>query len=124
MRHVHSNGIIIAHSREIDKCHTSIRTHSPDEAMSATATQLRRELKASEYGFVYGVSGPGLPRAHTHTTHAPVVIAEHMGGSCMDELVRVGHKELVGEIIRLEADMATIQVYEDTCRLCVSLVHV
>lgn len=33
----------------------------------------------------------------------------------MYELVRVGHSELVGEIIRLEGDMATIQVYEDTC---------
>jgi len=31
--------------------------------------------------------------------------------------VRVGHDELVGEIIRLEADTATIQVYEDTCAL-------
>ena len=29
--------------------------------------------------------------------------------------VRVGHAELVGEIIRLEGDMATIQVYEETC---------
>ena len=29
--------------------------------------------------------------------------------------VRVGHSELVGEIIRLEGDMATIQVYEETC---------
>ena len=31
--------------------------------------------------------------------------------------VRVGHGELVGEIIRLEGDMATIQVYEETCIL-------
>lgn len=29
----------------------------------------------------------------------------------MYELVRVGYYELVGEIIRLEGDMATIQVY-------------
>ena len=27
----------------------------------------------------------------------------------------MGHGELVGEIIRLEEDMATIQVYEETC---------
>jgi V-type H+-transporting ATPase subunit A len=33
----------------------------------------------------------------------------------MYELVRVGHGELVGEIIRLEGDFATIQVYEETC---------
>lgn len=37
----------------------------------------------------------------------------------MYELVRVGHSELVGEIIRLEGDMATIQVYEETCILLV-----
>lgn len=33
-----------------------------------------------------------------------------MSGSAMYELVRVGYYELVGEIIRLEGDMATIQV--------------
>lgn len=35
----------------------------------------------------------------------------------MYELVRVGQDELVGEIIRLEGDTATVQVYEDTCIL-------
>lgn len=45
-----------------------------------------------------------------------VVTAEKMAGSAMYELVRVGHGELVGEIIRLEGDFATIQVYEETCR--------
>ncbi|CAJ0564552.1 unnamed protein product, partial [Mesorhabditis spiculigera] len=57
--------------------------------------------KESTYGFVFGVSGP-------------VVTAEKMAGSAMYELVRVGHGELVGEIIRLEGDYATIQVYEET----------
>ena len=28
--------------------------------------------------------------------------------------VRVGHDNLVGEVIRIEADRATIQVYEET----------
>jgi vacuolar-type H+-ATPase catalytic subunit A/Vma1 len=32
----------------------------------------------------------------------------------MYELVRVGHQNLVGEIIRIEGDKATIQVYEET----------
>ena len=45
-----------------------------------------------------------------------------MSGSAMYELVRVGHGELVGEIIRLEGDLATIQVYEETCIL--DLLHV
>jgi vacuolar-type H+-ATPase catalytic subunit A/Vma1 len=31
--------------------------------------------------------------------------------------VRVGHDNLVGEVIRIEADRATIQVYEETGRL-------
>jgi len=47
----------------------------------------------------------------------PVVIAEKMSGSAMYELVRVGHNELVGEIIKLESDTATIQVYEETSGL-------
>jgi V-type H+-transporting ATPase subunit A len=45
------------------------------------------------------------------------VTAEKMAGAAMYELVRVGHSELVGEIIRLEGDFATIQVYEETCEL-------
>jgi len=57
--------------------------------------------KESEFGYVHAVSGP-------------VVTAQNMSGAAMYELVRVGHSELVGEIIRLEGDMATIQVYEET----------
>ena len=46
-----------------------------------------------------------------------MVTATAMAGAAIYELVRVGHSELVGEIIRLEGDMATIQVYEETCIL-------
>nr|QCU54855.1 v-ATPase A [Hippodamia convergens] len=63
--------------------------------------RIRDEEQESEYGYVHAVSGP-------------VVTAEKMCGSAMYELVRVGYFELVGEIIRLEGDMATIQVYEET----------
>ena len=49
--------------------------------------------------------------------YSVVVTAEKMAGSAMYELVRVGHGELVGEIIRLEGEYATIQVYEETCIL-------
>jgi hypothetical protein len=38
-----------------------------------------------------------------------VVVADGMGGAAMYELVRVGHDKLIGEIIRLEGDSATIQ---------------
>lgn len=34
---------------------------------------------------------------------------------CSPNQVRVGHQELVGEVIRIEGDKATIQVYEETC---------
>jgi vacuolar-type H+-ATPase catalytic subunit A/Vma1 len=38
-----------------------------------------------------------------------------MSGSKMYELVKVGWDKLVGEIIKLEGDTASIQCYEDTC---------
>lgn len=41
----------------------------------------------------------------------PVVTADRMDGAAMYELVRVGHDNLVGEIIRLEGSSATIQVH-------------
>lgn len=44
----------------------------------------------------------------------PVVIADDMRGSEMYELVRVGDEQLMGEIIGLTGDRATIQVYEET----------
>ena len=47
------------------------------------------------------------------------MIANRMSGAAMYELVRVGHTKLVGEIIRLELDMATVQVYEETSGLTV-----
>lgn len=50
-----------------------------------------------------------------------VVTAEKMAGSAMYELVRVGYFELVGEIIRLEGDMATIQVRPDHSALLLNL---
>jgi V/A-type H+-transporting ATPase subunit A len=44
----------------------------------------------------------------------PVMIASGMRGSKMYEVVRVGEENLIGEIIELEGDKATIQVYEET----------
>ncbi|BGP53885.1 hypothetical protein JCM8202_006078 [Rhodotorula sphaerocarpa] len=63
--------------------------------------RIQDEDRESKFGSVFSVSGP-------------VVIAEKMAGAAMYELVRVGHDELVGEIIRIEGDKATIQVYEET----------
>ncbi len=44
----------------------------------------------------------------------PVVVASEMRGARMYELVKVGGIGLIGEIIRVEGDTATIQVYEET----------
>ncbi|MGM5485058.1 MAG: V-type ATP synthase subunit A [Nanobdellota archaeon] len=44
----------------------------------------------------------------------PVVEASGMTGVKMYELVRVGKENLIGEVIELEQDKATIQVYEET----------
>ena len=44
----------------------------------------------------------------------PVVIAEGLTGAKMFDVVRVGELGLVGEVIRLVGETATVQVYEDT----------
>ncbi|NPD87099.1 MAG: V-type ATP synthase subunit A [Asgard group archaeon] len=44
----------------------------------------------------------------------PVVQASNMLGSKLYDVARVGEEKLVGEIIRLIGDVATIQVYEST----------
>ena len=44
----------------------------------------------------------------------PVIVADGMRGAQMLEMVRVGDQKLIGEIIELEGDTATIQVYEET----------
>jgi len=44
----------------------------------------------------------------------PVITASGMLGSQMYEVVRVGQQGLIGEIIRIEAEKATVQVYEET----------
>ncbi len=44
----------------------------------------------------------------------PLVVAENMTGSKMYDVVRVSDKHLIGEIIELVGDTASIQVYEET----------
>lgn len=64
------------------------------------------DFQDSKYGKIYKVAGP-------------LVVAEKMSGSKMYELVKVGWEKLVGEIIKLEGDTASIQCYEDTSGLTV-----
>ena len=55
-------------------------------------------------GFIAKISGP-------------LVIAKGMAGACMFDVVRVGKSGLVGEIIELKDDTASVQVYEETSGL-------
>lgn len=64
------------------------------------------EEKESNYGKVFKVAGP-------------LVVAERMSGAKMYELVKVGWNKLVGEIIKLDGDTASIQCYEETSGLTV-----
>lgn len=68
--------------------------------------KIRDHEYESDFGSVFSVSGP-------------VVVAANMTGAAMFELVRVGHSELVGEVIKIDRDKATIQVYEETSGLTV-----
>ncbi len=46
--------------------------------------------------------------------NGPVIKASNMRNFAMREVVKVGPKKLMGEIISMDSDDATIQVYEDT----------
>ena len=47
----------------------------------------------------------------------PLVAAENMKSANMFDVVRVGELGLIGEIIEMRDDKASIQVYEDTAGL-------
>ncbi len=58
------------------------------------------------------VTGPTATRIS-----GPIITATGMGRAQMYEVVQVGSLGLVGEVVRLINDLATIQVYEDTTML-------
>ena len=47
----------------------------------------------------------------------PLVVAEGMADARMFDVVRVSESRLIGEIIEMRGDMASIQVYEETSGL-------
>ena len=55
-------------------------------------------------GTIYGINGP-------------VIYLKGNTGFRMSEMVYVGEQKLVGEVIALDKDMTTIQVYEETTGL-------
>ena len=58
----------------------------------------------SRTGIIYGVNGP-------------VIYLKGNTGFSMSEMVYVGRQQLVGEVIALDKDMTTVQVYEETTGL-------
>ena len=57
----------------------------------------------SKTGTIYGINGP-------------VIYLAGNTGFKMSEMVYVGKEKLVGEVISLDKDRTTIQVYEETWR--------
>lgn len=60
---------------------------------------------------------PDHPSPVVTRISGPIVTAAGMQGAQMYEVVYVGDLNLVGEVVRLVGDRATIQVYEDTTML-------
>jgi V-type H+-transporting ATPase subunit A len=81
----------------------------PLQTLETTARTYRRMPAAKESGI-----GDDQQNGTVFSVSGPVIVAENMLGVAMYELCKVGHDELVGEVIRIEADKATIQVYEET----------
>ncbi|ORD95192.1 hypothetical protein ECANGB1_2446 [Enterospora canceri] len=72
--------------------------------LSEIVKQLDLDQKETEQGRIETISGP-------------VVVGRNMMGVSMYEVVKVGKRNLMGEVIRIENDKATIQVYEETSGL-------
>lgn len=65
-----------------------------------------KDIEITKFGKIYKVAGP-------------LVVGEGMAGVKMYELVKIGWDKLVGEVIKIEGDRASIQCYEDTSGLTV-----
>jgi V/A-type H+/Na+-transporting ATPase subunit A len=72
-----------------------------DARLKQVSLYQRRKVDSLNNGRVIKVSGP-------------LVVAEAMDHAKMFDVVRVGHKNLIGEIIEMRGDKASIQVYEET----------
>ena len=53
----------------------------------------------------------------------PLIVAENMADVRMYDVVRVSKNRLVGEVIELRGDKASIQVYEETSGLGTGGIH-
>ena len=101
-----SDDSLFAFPQPLQTLHTSARTYRRMPAAKESGIG-----EDHQNGTVFSISGP-------------VIVAENMIGVAMYELCNVGHDQLVGEVIRIEADKATIQVYEETGMALPSLLGV
>ena len=83
--------------------HPQLRPRTPRSTHKMATASQEEEI---QQGSIFSISGP-------------VIVAENMIGCAMYELCKVGHDNLVGEVIRIDADKATIQVYEETAGVTV-----
>ena len=58
-----------------------------------------------------------MPQGTIVKVAGPLIVAEHMADARMYDVVRVSKHRLVGEMIELRGDRASIQVYEETSGL-------
>jgi len=63
------------------------------------------------------VPNEGLVKGTIERIAGPLVIAKGMTGASMYDVVHIGEIGLVGEIVELEGDKASVQVYEETSGL-------
>ncbi|KAK5116142.1 H(+)-transporting V1 sector ATPase subunit A [Meristemomyces frigidus] len=82
------------------------RHYQPPTTATMSTTVPASAREETQSGTIFSISGP-------------VIVAQDMIGCAMYELCKVGHDNLVGEVIRIEADKATIQVYEETAGVTV-----
>lgn len=84
---------------------------------------MKRELEGTSFlGYIFlkfdknivGESGMKRIEGTIVKVAGPLVVAKGLQGAKMFDTVLVGEAELVGEIIELKGDTASIQVYEDT----------
>ncbi|KAK3613293.1 vacuolar protein sorting-associated protein 1 [Elasticomyces elasticus] len=97
------------YSEEKDEVYTPTEEAKTIPVVPPTNTanmSIPADQEETQSGTIFSVSGP-------------VIIAENMIGCAMYELCKVGHDNLVGEVIRIDADKATIQVYEETAGVTV-----
>lgn len=91
-----------------------------DEGVYATAERRPQGEEALSISTPPGATDRPSP-VHTSgrviKVAGPLVVAEGVPGARMYDVVRVGHARLIGEIIELRGDKASIQVYEETSGL-------